>query len=670
VEAKIGVFLCNCGRAIRNIHFDVLTEEVAKFPDVAGVNLSSDLCLGEGRKRMLSGIKEGKIDRVVVGACSPEFTEHIFRQVLEECGLNGHLLSMANIREQCSWAHEGDVTGKALELLKMAVDRVRMLQPVDRKELPVSREVLVVGGGFSAVAAALRFSQIGLRTTVLEEGMVLGGGLGEFEGFDGLDPGSMIGAAEGDRNIEILTSAQMTAVEGQVGDFRVRIGKDGKEISRQYGAIVVATGYQTELAAGAQMKSAPNIVSQKQLGNMLKDPALETEPKSIGFVFDFGDENSRFSTLATLRNALEAKRKWGSEVYVFYKSVKVDSEGVEELYREARDCGVVFLKSEIAPRISLENGRVRIGAKDVFLGEDIEVACDALVAEELYVPTEGTGRLGSLLNIKRDSRGFLQDENVHLYPVGSERKGIFVIGGCRGDLGSRRILADISSVVINVHELLCSGKTVADVERVKADPQKCVACLTCIRVCPHGAIELVRAEDSKEVAGVSDLACYACGICAAICPAKAIRFKGYGDDEILAQIDAMQRPLNGRSIAFCCEHSAYPAADLAGRLRLHYPEDLRIIRVPCAGQVDAFHILKAFERGAAAVLVMGCEDGACHHITGNIRAKERVQYCGMLLKEVGADGRLVSMFNLSPNAPHKFVRAVSEMAEITKESGR
>jgi heterodisulfide reductase subunit A len=223
---------------------------------------------------------------------------------------------------------------------------------------------------------------------------------------------------------------------------------------------------------------------------------------------------------------------------------------------------------------------------------------------------------------------------------------------------------------MNVRELLSLGKAMVDVERVKADPQKCVACLTCIRVCPHGAIQLVRADNSKEVAGISDLACYACGVCAAICPAKAIKFQGYRDEEILAQIEAIGETLDGRSVAFCCEHSAYPAADLAGKLGLHYPQNIRIIRVPCAGQVDVFHILKAFEKGAAGVLVMGCEEGACHHITGNTRAKDRVRYCSSLLKEASVDGRSVAMFNLSPNAPHKFVRAVNEIARITKESGR
>jgi F420-non-reducing hydrogenase iron-sulfur subunit len=128
--------------------------------------------------------------------------------------------------------------------------------------------------------------------------------------------------------------------------------------------------------------------------------------------------------------------------------------------------------------------------------------------------------------------------------------------------------------------------------------------------------------------------------------------------------------MSGYIVAFCCEHSAYPAADLAGRMGLHYPENLRIIEVPCVGRVDVIHILKALEDGAAGVLVLGCEDGACRHITGNARAKERVKYSNILLKEAKVDGRPVAMFRLNPNAPHKFVGAVNDMNRLITESGR
>jgi coenzyme F420-reducing hydrogenase delta subunit len=127
--------------------------------------------------------------------------------------------------------------------------------------------------------------------------------------------------------------------------------------------------------------------------------------------------------------------------------------------------------------------------------------------------------------------------------------------------------------------------------------------------------------------------------------------------------------MNGEIVAFCCEHSAYLAADAAGKQGLHYPENLRIIRVPCAGRVDIIHILKAVEENAAAILVLGCEDGLCQHLTGNVRARERVKYSEALLKEVGVDGRRVGMFNLAANAPHKFIKIINEMNERIKEQG-
>ncbi|MFU8795881.1 MAG: disulfide reductase, partial [Dehalococcoidia bacterium] len=136
METRIGVFVCNCGEGMKNVDFDGLIKKTASVPGVISVTLNRDLCLDEGRKKMMSLVRDKGVDRVVVAACSPDSKEDIFRQALEGTGLNGNLLSMANIREQCSWSHEGDVTGKAVELVMMAIERARLLRPVERRELP------------------------------------------------------------------------------------------------------------------------------------------------------------------------------------------------------------------------------------------------------------------------------------------------------------------------------------------------------------------------------------------------------------------------------------------------------------------------------------------------------------------------------------------------------
>jgi len=449
MQVRIGIFICDCGKSLSNIDFTKVRERAEKFQDVVYVDLSSSLCLEEGQKNMLSAIREPDINRGVIAGCSSELKENVFGKALEELGLNYNFLSLANIREQCSWTHEGDVTDKALELIRMAANKARFLQPVEKNYIPVNKEVLVVGGGFSGMKSALELSGLGLRTTLLEA--VLGGKLGEFESFYGIEAtpeemlSSMRKAVAGDENIKVLTSAEVTKVEGQAGDFTVSIGRGEEKVCQSFGAIIFATGYMTEiLPQDFQLKPDVNIISQRKLVEMLQAPGeFERRPRTIGFVLDVSNENSRLPVLSTLNNALAVKKRLGSEVYVFCKSLKVDSEGVEKLYREARERGVVFLKFEERPRISKEDGRVRVEARDLLLGEEVTLLCDFLVAEEKVLPPEGTEALSSMLNIGTDSGGFYQDENVHLYPVASERKGIFFVGGCKGDSDFTRISMDI-----------------------------------------------------------------------------------------------------------------------------------------------------------------------------------------------------------------------------------
>jgi len=122
-------------------------------------------------------------------------------------------------------------------------------------------------------------------------------------------------------------------------------------------------------------------------------------------------------------------------------------------------------------------------------------------------------------------------------------------------------------------------------------------------------------------------------------------------------------------VAFCCNYCAFAAADLAGAMRLQYPHNVRIVRLPCTGKVDAIHLMKAFEDGADAVFVAGCLEGQCHYLEGNIRAKKRVAYVKQLLEEVGIEGERLEMYNLSSAMGGRFAEIVEEMTEKIKALG-
>lgn len=122
-------------------------------------------------------------------------------------------------------------------------------------------------------------------------------------------------------------------------------------------------------------------------------------------------------------------------------------------------------------------------------------------------------------------------------------------------------------------------------------------------------------------------------------------------------------------VAYCCHYCAYTAADMAGSMRLHYPPNVKIIRVPCSGKVDAIHIMKALEKGADGVYVAGCLEGDCHFKNGNTRAARRVAYLKKLLDDIGIGGERIEMFAMSAGMGEQFARIASDFTEKIRTLG-
>jgi len=122
-------------------------------------------------------------------------------------------------------------------------------------------------------------------------------------------------------------------------------------------------------------------------------------------------------------------------------------------------------------------------------------------------------------------------------------------------------------------------------------------------------------------------------------------------------------------VAFCCHYCAYTAADMAGSMRLDYPYNVKIIRVPCSGKVDTIHILKAFEKGADGVYIAGCLEGDCHFKTGNITAARRTDYVKKLLDEIGVGSERLEMITMSAGMGERFARTAGEFTEKIRNLG-
>jgi len=239
---KIGVYICHCGV---NIASTVDVKQVASYAKtLPNVVVSTDyvyMCSEPGQELIKKDIREKGLDRVVVASCSPTMHEPTFRTTVQEAGLNPYCFEMANIREQCSWVHENreKATEKAVGLIKGAVARVSLLEPLEEKEVPVLQTALVIGGGIAGIQASLDIANAGFKVYLVEKEPSIGGRMAQLDKtFPTLDCSSCILTpkmveAVRNKNIELLTYSEVVDVSGYVGNFKVKIRKKPRYIDEQ-----------------------------------------------------------------------------------------------------------------------------------------------------------------------------------------------------------------------------------------------------------------------------------------------------------------------------------------------------------------------------------------------------------------------------------------------------
>ena len=140
-----------------------------------------------------------------------------------------------------------------------------------------------------------------------------------------------------------------------------------------------------------------------------------------------------------------------------------------------------------------------------------------------------------------------------------------------------------------------------------------------------------------------------------------------------AEAEAPKKPVDPNFepevITFACHYCAYAAADLAGSMRLQYPSNIRMIKLPCTGKLEVIHILKAIQAGADGVYAAGCLEGECHYLKGNLWARKRINHVKDLLSELGIEPERVEMYNMSSAMGAKFAEVATEFVQRIKELG-
>jgi len=297
-EPRIGVFVCHCGKNIAGTVDVARVAEYAKtLPDVVYSSHNLYTCSDAGQAEIKRIIKEQRLNRVVVAACSPKMHEPTFRACVSEAGLNQYLFEMANIREHCSWVHANDPEGatrKAMDLVKMAVAKARLLEPLEPIVVPVDKTLLVIGGGIAGMRAALDVADSGYSVILVEKNPGLGGKtmlLGKT--FPMVDctaclVNEMVSRVLTHPRIRVLTLTEVTGVEGYIGNFIVTVRRRPSRVSEECVGCrrcveACPVEVEEEYSHGLSKRKAVYLV-EKTLGNIACEQGLEKTLHLTGLV--------------------------------------------------------------------------------------------------------------------------------------------------------------------------------------------------------------------------------------------------------------------------------------------------------------------------------------------------------------------------------------------------
>ena len=576
-KPRIGVYVCHCGGNISD-YVDV-AEVAKKLGEEADVVVAKDLmfdCSDASQAEMIEDVKANKLDRLVCAACSPKLHELTFRGTAQRAGLNPYMYYHANIREQASWAHEGDrkgATEKALAHARAAVAYVSQAEPLERQKIESTRAVLVIGGGVAGVKAALDLSAMGIQVYLVEKSKALGGHvaeLGEVYPYGREGPEIVRELVEELRqreNVTVFTDAEVTSYRGYLGQFEatVRVASVTKDekITVKAASVVVATGFDSYVPKRGEygygvVKGVVTLPELEALQRRSRDGRLEVDGREVrdaAFIYCVGSrqkeeppaggENpsrvnrycSRFCCNAAVDESMVLGRKEGITSYHLYRDMRTYGRN-ELMYEEAAKRGSIFIRfdGDTPPAVYEKEGRCGITVKSALLeNQPVELVVDMVVLVTGMVPRANEG-LNGTLPLPVGSDGFYREIHQKLRPVETNIAGLLIAGTSQGPKDIKETLSSASAASAKAASFALKKELELEPFVAAVDPQACGLHQACVKECPYEAIEV---RDGK--AWVNTAKCKGCGACVAVCPTEAIQLRGLKNRQVKMMIEALAR---------------------------------------------------------------------------------------------------------------------------------
>jgi heterodisulfide reductase subunit A-like polyferredoxin len=561
-EPRIGIFVCHCGTNIAGVvNVPAVVEYARTLPSVVYAENNLYTCSNDSQERIKEKITEHKLNRVVVASCTPRTHEPLFRNTLREVGLNPYLFEMANIRDQCSWVHMDEperATEKSKDLVRMAVAKSRLLEPLPRRSIKIQKSALVIGAGLAGMTAALELASQGFEAYLVEKTEELGGNLRHIHYLlNGEKPQDELKRWKEmvrlNDKVHLFTGATIESIGGSIGNFKTRIRAQGETTEVAHGVVIVSTGareYQPKEYLHGQDE---RVVTQRQLEERLARGngylAADGNPKGVVMIQCVGSRDSerpycsRVCCAEAIKNALKIKAlSPQTPVYVLYRDIRTYG-FKESYYTLARQQGVIFIRYEEdrKPEVSRNGPGLEVSVFDQTLGMPLAISADLVVLSAGICPDEDNRKIGQFLKVPLNSEGFFLEAHMKLRPVEFMTDGVFLCGLAHSAKGIDESILQAQAAAARAATILSQDSLELGANISQVIDEKCDGCAYCVDTCPFKAITLLEYQwqgSVKKVVEANESICKGCGCCQATCPKCGILIKGFTLDQIKAQIHA------------------------------------------------------------------------------------------------------------------------------------
>lgn len=563
-EPRIGVFVCHCGINIGGVvNVPSVVEYARTLPNVAYAEDNLYTCSEDTQKNIRKKIKEENLNRVIVASCTPRTHESLFRETIREAGLNPYLFEMANIRDQCSWVHQNDreaATYKAKDLVRMAVAKSRLLEPLYGKTLKVNHDGLVIGGGVSGMRAALDLASCGFQVHLVEKEGELGGNLRRVHYLlDPSDPKEMLQAMISQVNrsdkIKVYLNASISKIDGFFGNFETTLNLNAEQLQIKHGTVIIATGATEYKPTEYLYGQDKHVITQRELEERLAVSRQLSDVSSVVMIQCVGSREeerpycSRLCCQHAIKNALKIKEiSPETNVYILYRDIR--SYGFKEsYYTKAREKGIIFIryKEEVKPEVFAKDSGLRVKVRDLLLDQELLIDTDLLVLSAGVLPNPGNKELGQMLKVPLDQNQFFLEAHVKLRPVDFATDGIFMAGLCHSPKDVTESLSQASGAAGRAMTILSKDEIGLDATLSFVVDANCDGCAYCIDPCPYKALTLIEyMKDGaiKKTVESDESKCKGCGVCMATCPKKGIYVKHFKLEMLSAMVEAALQPVS------------------------------------------------------------------------------------------------------------------------------